>query len=528
MDLRGYLRAIRKYWWIVLLVTVLGAGAGLLRNARATPLYASDVTFFVSTPSESSSSAFNQDQFAQRRANSYAGVLTSERMAKLILASTGLPMTAGQVAHEVKASVQLNTVLLTATVTDPSPERALTIATAISTQFGGLVDQLDNSGSPTSATVALNVVSGPAVSNNPISPRKKVNLTLGIAVGLLLGLAAAVARELADTSIRTPEVLRSVTDIPVLGTIGYDSAAKKNPLVVGSQIRSIRAEAFRQLRTNLQFVDVDNPVKVLVVTSSTASEGKSTVATNLAIVFAEASQKVLLIEADMRRPRVTDYLGLERAIGLTNVLAGQVEVDDVLQKWGEDGLWVLPSGTIPPNPSELLGSKNMVELVDTLRGRFDMVIIDTPPLLPVTDAAVASALADGVVLVVRYGKTSRAQVVSAIHSLRSVDARLLGSVFNMRPAKSLIQGGYDGYGYREDQPSAGPALDGGANPAHEAGSQVAGSVAGGDAGRDAGSPSAGQPSETAVRHERSRVQGSRGRSRAQTPQRSQAEVRSER
>ena len=464
MDLRDYLRAIRKYWWIVLFVTLLGAGAGLLRTERATPRYAGKVTFFVSTPSESGSSAFNSDQFAQRRANSYAGVLTSERLAELVINKTGLPMSADQVSREIQSSVQLNTVLLTATVIDPSADRALKIATAIATQFNGLVDQLDNASSSgntpaKSTTVRLNVVSGPSVSGKPVSPRPRVNLTLGIAIGLLLGLATAVVRELADTTVRTPDALRKLAEVPVLATMNYDSAAKRNPLVVGNQLRSARAEAFRQLRTNLQFIDVDNPVQVLVVTSSTASEGKTTTATNLAIVFAEANESVLLIEADMRRPRVTTYLGIERAVGLTNVLAGQVELDDVLQQWGPDGPWVLPSGSIPPNPSELLGSKNMVDLVETLRGRFDMVIIDTPPLLPVTDAAVAAALADGVVVLVRYGKTSRTQVLSAVRSLKSVDARLLGSVFNMRPAKSMKKGGYDGYGYYEDKPATGPSLD---------------------------------------------------------------------
>jgi capsular exopolysaccharide synthesis family protein len=458
MDLRGYLRAVRKYWWIVLFVTLLGVGGAVIRNERATAMYSSSVTFFVSTPSGSTSSAFNADQFAQRRANSYAGVLTSERLAKLVIRDTGLRLSPTEVSSKIKASVQLNTVLLTATVTDSSPDRALEIATAISSQFGGLVDQLDNVGSK-AATVALNVVSGPSVSRTPISPRKNLNLAVGVAIGLLLGLAAAVARELADNTLRTPELLREVSGVPVLGNVGYDSSAKKKPLIVGSQLRSLRAEAFRQLRTNLQFADVDNPVKVLVVTSSTASEGKTTTATNLAIMFAESNMRVLLIEADMRRPRVMDYLGMERAVGLTNVLAGRVDVDDVLQKWGDDDLWVLPSGSIPPNPSELLGSQNMVDLVDELRSRFDMIIIDTPPLLPVTDAAVASALADGVVLVVRYGKTSRAQVTSAVRSLESVDARVLGAVFNMRSAKSLVQSGYDGYGYYEDKPNAAPTLD---------------------------------------------------------------------
>jgi capsular exopolysaccharide synthesis family protein len=214
------------------------------------------------------------------------------------------------------------------------------------------------------------------------------------------------------------------------------------------------------VRTNLQFVDVDHPIKLIVVTSSIAAEGKSTTATNLAVVFAETGSRVLLIEADLRRPRVSDYLGLERAVGLTNVLAGQVSIDEVLQRWGTDGLTVLPCGSIPPNPSELLGSQNMVDLLTGLRQRFDTIIIDTPPLLPVTDAAVASVLADGVVVVVRYGRTNRAQLAAAVRSLESVDARVLGCVLNMQPAKQAEgRGRYDGYGYYEDAPAKGSVVD---------------------------------------------------------------------
>jgi capsular exopolysaccharide synthesis family protein len=255
-------------------------------------------------------------------------------------------------------------------------------------------------------------------------------------------------------------MLRDVVGLPLLGSIQFDNSARKAPLIVGGQLRSLRAEAFRHVRTNLQFVDVDHPIKLFVVTSSIAAEGKSTTATNLAIVFAETGARVLLIEADLRRPRVSDYLGLERAVGLTNVLAGQVAIDEVLQKWGTDGLTVLPCGSIPPNPSELLGSQNMVDLLSVMRQRFDTIIIDTPPLLPVTDAAVASVLADGVVIVVRHGRTNRAQLAAAVRSLESVDARVLGCVLNMQPAKQTEgRGRYDGYGYYEDAPAKAPGTE---------------------------------------------------------------------
>ncbi len=149
-----------------------------------------------------------------------------------------------------------------------------------------------------------------------------------------------------------------------------------------------------------------------------------------------AGQRVILVEADLRRPKVASYLGIEGAVGLTNVLVGQVALDDVLQPWGDGRLAVLPSGTIPPNPSELLGSNPMSDLVAELRRRFDLVVIDTPPLLPVTDAAVASRHADGAVVVVRYGKTSRHHLTSALRSLEAVNARLLGTVLAMTPVTS--------------------------------------------------------------------------------------------
>jgi capsular exopolysaccharide synthesis family protein len=152
------------------------------------------------------------------------------------------------------------------------------------------------------------------------------------------------------------------------------------------------------------------------------------------MLFAKAGQRVLIMDADLRHPRIADYLGMEGAAGLTTVLVGKASVDEVLQRWGTH-LWVLPSGLLPPNPSELLGSRYMAELLADLRKRFDTVIVDSPPLLPVTDAAVVAARADGALLVARSHRTRGAQVTAAVKALRSVDARLLGCVLNMVAAK---------------------------------------------------------------------------------------------
>jgi capsular exopolysaccharide synthesis family protein len=209
---------------------------------------------------------------------------------------------------------------------------------------------------------------------------------------------------------------------------------------------STRAEAYRQLRTNLMFSNVGKKLQAIVVSSAVSGEGKSTTAVNLATVLAETGRPVLLVDADLRRPSVAGYLDIEGGAGLTNVLAGQLSLDDAIQKWGNGGLHVLASGTLPPNPSELIGSERMATLMAELRTRFDVIVIDTPPVLPVTDAAVAAAHADGVVLVVRHGKTDRERVAMAAQGLRAVDAHIAGTVLNAVPrTDSAVGDDYHAY-----------------------------------------------------------------------------------
>ena len=451
MQLSTYLRALRKSWWIIVLMLLLGASGGVAKNVRATPVYAATITFYVSTPgSATQTSQLADAQFAERRANSYVELLSSERLAQLVISDTGLNVRPGLVMHEISATAQLNTVLVKATVKDTSRTRALLITSSLASQFPALVDRLDNSGLA-KPSVALDVVSGPTLHSAPVSPRKNLNLALGLGIGFMIGILLAIGRELMDSTVRSPAMLQELFSAPMIGTIPFDTTVNVAPLIVGAQAHTSRAEAMRQIRTGLQFVDVDRPPQVIVVTSSTASEGKSTTATNLALAFAETDLRVLLIEADLRRPRVTDYLGVERAVGLSNILANQVDFDVVLQSWG-DNLSVLPSGPTPPNAPAMLGSQRMAALMSTLRAKFDIVIIDTPPLLPVTDAALVATLSDGVVVVARYGKVTRTQLRAAVHNLEAVNATVLGFVFNAIPRRQAKEygGRYDGYGYQED------------------------------------------------------------------------------
>jgi capsular exopolysaccharide synthesis family protein len=457
MDLSTLARALRKYWWIVVVTTLVAVGAGAIVTLQTPSKYESTVTFFVRTPAEQIGGAYQGDQFAQKRVNSYVQLLGSVRLAQLVLTDTQSTLSANNISNRITAKGDPNTVLLTATVTDTDAAQSLDIAKSIATQFVALVSTLETPPGSTSPLVSLEVTSPPALNTTPVAPKPLVTMGLALIIGLALGVGIALLRELLDKTFRSADSLRAATKAVVLGTIAFDDTAKASPLIVDGQARSVRAEAFRQLRTNLQYVDVDNPLKVLAVTSSIAGEGKSSTATNLAVSFAEAGAKVLLIEGDLRRPRVAEYLGIEGGIGLTNVLTGRLAIEDVLQPWGKGGLTVLASGPIPPNPAELLGSKSMAQLLQSLKKTFEIIIIDTPPLLPVTDGAIISAEADGAILVVRHGKTKRQQVSRAIASLEAVDARLLGAVINMAPTRGADSYGY-GYGYYDDAGGARPQL----------------------------------------------------------------------
>ena len=431
MELRTYLLALRKHWWIVLLATVICTLAAGVAYIFTPPVYSSSVTFYVSTPLSDGNNPLSAGQFAQARVNSYVALLQSEELASRVIRNQQLTVTTAELRKEIEATAELNTVLVTAEVRDVDRTRSLAIARGIANTFGLMVDELDNQGRGANV-VTISAVSGPTLAPLPVQPLKRIYGGLGLLAGLALGAAIAIARETLDQSVRNPQTAGALLSAPVIGVIDFDPEAKKNPLLIGETASSVRAESFRQLRTNLQFIDATRSADVLLVTSSVPDEGKSLTAANLAISFVEFGDRVLLIEADLRRPSLWSYFGVEREVGLTNVLVGQTEVSGAIQAWGNDGLHILPSGPLPPNPAELLGSRAMVDVITELRLTFDKIIIDTPPLLPVTDAALCSAAADGVVLIIRSGKTHRSQVTSAVNALNQVNARMLGSILNMR------------------------------------------------------------------------------------------------
>ena len=446
MGLSEYVRAIRRHWWFLLVASLMAVIGAATITIQTPPRYATSVTFFANTPNRGGvGEAFQGNLLSQQRVKSYADLLAGDRLAKMIDRRYELGLSVAQIQSRIQARPVPNTVLLHVTVTDGVATRSAQLAGAVVTEFVALVATLERTDRADGPAVTVSVVDGPTLNPVPVSPRPVRNIGLGLLLGLLAGCVAAVLRENLDTTVKSAETLTKAAGAPVLGVIPLDASARKAPLIVADKATSGRAEAFRQIRTNLTFVDVDRPVRSIVVTSAHRDEGKSTTSCNLAIALATAGEKVLLVEADLRRPRLGHYLGLESALGLSNTLAGQVDVDQVTQRWG-NGLWVLLSGSLPPNPSELLGSDAMRDLLDDLTARYDRVVVDTPPLLPVTDGAVVAARADGVILVARSARTTQDQVRKAAQSLHAVGASVIGSVLAMQRPHPGEVGYYPYYG----------------------------------------------------------------------------------
>jgi capsular exopolysaccharide synthesis family protein len=445
VELQDYWRTVRRRWRLVLGSVLVVLAVAAVWTWSVTPTYASTTRIFVSTSQTDESTAYTGNLFATQRVASYADLVTSNQLAERVATELGdtEPM---DLREQVTASAVPETVLLEIEAVDADPERARDIAQAYAEQLQLLVEELETPRGETTAVVKATLIDDAQVARSPIAPQPLRNLALAGVLGLLLGIGLAVARELLDTSVKGADDIAEITTAPVLGNIFHDNDAKRAPSEV-LFTATPWAEAFRVLRTNMQYVDVDHDQKVIVVTSSLPGEGKSTTAVNLAVTLTQAGQKVALVECDLRRPLIADRLELDAAIGTTSVLIGKVSADDVMQQYADTSLDVLVCGQVPPNPSELLQSQAMEMLLLDLRQRYDIVILDAPPLLPVTDAALLATRADGAVVVVSHGRTTRDQLSTAIERLDSVGATTLGVVVNQAPAKKSASGYGYGYGY---------------------------------------------------------------------------------
>jgi receptor protein-tyrosine kinase len=431
-------------------MTVLTLLAAVAVTLLTTPLYQATTRLFVSTNGGSTlAETYQGNRVSQERVVSYAQLLTGETLAQRTVDKLGLDMTAAELQSHVTASSKLDTVLIDVQVVDTSPVRARDIANALSDEFVVMVRELETPEDGTSPNARVVVEQRASIPDSPVVPQPLRNVAIGLGLGVALGIGLAVLRDLLDNTVKSRENLEGITKVGIVGSIPLDKERRKQAAIAFDSDDSPIAESFRKVRTNLQFLAVDNPPRVIIVTSSLPNEGKSTTAINVALALAEAEHNVLLVDGDMRRPTLHKHLGLVQPVGLSTVLSGGASLEDALQQTRYSGLTALTSGALPPNPSELLGSMAAKKLLNEMRIRFDYVIIDTTPLLAVTDAAILAAGADGVLVMARFGHTKREHLAHAVESLESVGARLLGAVFTMVPTRGSGAYGYS-YAYYGD------------------------------------------------------------------------------
>jgi len=396
--------------------------------------------------------------FAARAANAYATAYIKQTRDEFV---------ANQLASEASVQSQidsLQTQINTVQFKLAETPSASTSQSALQSQLTGLYQQqaaLKSQLSQLQLTTAQSssggqVVSPAVPSATPSSPKIDRDLGIAIVAGLLVGIGFALLRDNLDDRVRGKDQLEQLTPgIPVLGLIPVidEWRDRKRPyLVAQTHPKSPPTEAYRGLRTSVQFIALDNPTKVLQITSPSAGDGKTTTSANLAWIMAEAGQRVVLVGCDLRRPRIHEFFGLPNDVGFTSVLLGEAELADALLRVPDQSrLQMLPTGPVPPNPSELLSSAKTHEVFKSLKAYADIVVVDSAPVLPVTDAAVLSTHADAILLVVSAGMVKRRDVVRSVEMLNQINAPIVGTVLNRAPESDSYA--YYHYGY--DQRSSG-------------------------------------------------------------------------
>jgi non-specific protein-tyrosine kinase len=509
MELRQYAAILVKWFWLILLGTLLAGGTAFLASQAMTPVYQASATLMVSQGSTPTISDYTSVLTGQQLAKTYGELLKKRPVLEAVIQELNLPMTVEELGKLETVQLVRDTQLIVLQFEHPNPDLAAKIANQTAKEFieqnqanqmsrfasskDNLLKQLKQleadmandqaslerarAAAPVNAaevarletTLAqdrssyssllksyedLRISEAKALDNvmvvepadipaRPVRPNILLNTLLAAVVGAMLAVGVAFLIEYLDDSIHSPEEVDGMLHLPVLGTIVKVSEA--NPpdrLTVQNDPRSPVAEAYRALRTNVQLSNVDQPAKVILVTSANPLEGKSTMAANLAVAMAQTGLSVVLVDADMRRPVLHRVFEVPNTNGLTTaLLSEQVSLNGSLCKTKVDNLSLIPTGPLPPNPSELLGSRRMLRLITVLREQYDAVIIDSPPVLAVTDPAVLATQVDGVIVVVSAGETRRDAAQQAVNNLQQVGARLLGVALNKIPRNGR------GYGY---------------------------------------------------------------------------------
>ena len=456
MTVLDLVRLVRKNLAVLLLCMLVGALAAAAWTLTRPAVYvASSTGLVVAGDTSSVTSATTGDMLAQQRAVAYTNLLGTRAVAERVqdtLSKRTPPVPAGGYTAAVMpgtAFINFTATAATAESAQATADAALNalVQEALRMETYGTVQTMDKPPEDLRRLTSIQILpyESATLPGAPQRPDLIRNVLLGLAAGLVLGIAIAIVRRQLDVKVRTQADVEELTGHSVVGVIPDSKTSKKKSAGRDLLTAGHAGEALRKLRTNLRFVNVDHPPRALVVTSANPGEGKSTIVANLARLVAMSGEDVVIVDCDLRRPVQATTFGVDAGVGVTQVLAGDLSAREALIPTGVPGLKVLPAGRIPPNPSELIGSRKMAELIRDL-SRDAMVIIDAPPMLAVTDASLLTASADGALFVTVVGKTPKEQVRVCSRQLEMLGATLLGTVMNRVPKSGFGDVLY-GYGY---------------------------------------------------------------------------------
>ncbi|OMH31366.1 hypothetical protein BGP79_10140 [Tersicoccus sp. Bi-70] len=429
MEPSEFVRVVKRYWVLVVVAGLLGAVvAGALAMTTRESYRATSSVYVSSQRGQTVQELVQGSTYTQDQVESFSRLATMPVVLDPVIKKLGLDTTAQALDNQVSANIPLNTVIIEITVTSGSPGEAARIANAVSESLGTEVERLAPPGPNNRPSVVLNTVSAATQPNAPFAPNTRLYVIAGLAIGILLAVLYVLIREVLDTRIRRDRDVHRVADTPVLASLARLANRRTASSVMITAPQSTAAESYRLLRTNLEFMEVDARLRTVVVSSPAAGEGKTSTAVALALAIAESGARVLLVDADLRRPGVADRLQIEASVGLSSVLIEQATLQEAVVR--VETIDVLPSGPVPPNPNQLLNSASAENVLTELGRSYDLIVVDSPPLLPVTDTLPLAKLADGTILVVRAGATRRAQLRDAIEALNTINAKVLGVAIN--------------------------------------------------------------------------------------------------
>jgi len=440
LELLKFIKILNKRKAIIIFGTLICLLAAIAATSYMSPEYEASVEMLVSqgqvtSGNQAPGESYQAILMSERLTKTFSKMITSRTLAERVIEKMELAMVPEDLQKKVDAKPEKDTQLMELTITDSNPVLAKNLANSYAEQFMKMTGEVI----PSSALISVKVVESAVVPLDPIKPKPMVNAILGFLVGLTASVGFAFLLEMLDVTVKEKEDIEELTGISVLGRIPRE----EHPFLVGND-SSIAPEIYRSIRTNLQYLNFDQSIKTLIISSPNMGEGKTTISSNLAIVHAQAGYKVLLLECDLRRPMLSQVFNLSVGSGLSGILIGATKPESVIMGTGIVGLDVLPSGPTPPNPADLLSSERMDDLLESLSKKYDLVIIDCPPALAIADTAILASKSDAVLLVSSYGKTKKNEMVATKDTLNKVGARIIGFVIN----GAEMSGKYGYYPYK--------------------------------------------------------------------------------